>query len=296
MLIRTINRTLTHNYYISIIKLFFLFHIYLHMKKTDYYEICKLKLKYLNYSDRTIKSYLYYIQQFLENTKVFPTRLKSNDFQLYLDNYEFASTSQQNQVINSIRFLYKEALNKKYDKVSFKRPKSEKKLPQVIDGEHIKSQLSKITNLKHKTILSLTYSVGLRVSEIVNLKIEDIDSKRMIIHIKNAKGKKDRIVPLSPIVLELLRTYYIKYKPKEYLFNGQNSLQYSVMSCQKIYKKYIDNNSSIHTLRHSSFTGLLENGTDLRIIQKIAGHSSSKTTEIYTHVSNQLLSKVNLVI
>jgi hypothetical protein len=87
------------------------------MKKTDYYEICKQKLKYLNYSDRTIKSYLYYIQQFLENTKVFPTRLKSNDFQLYLDNYEFASTSQQNQVINSIRFLYKEALNKKYDKV-----------------------------------------------------------------------------------------------------------------------------------------------------------------------------------
>jgi len=118
----------------------------------------------------------------------------------------------------------------------------------------------------------------------------------MIIHIKNAKGKKDRIVPLSPIVLELLRTYYIKYKPKEYLFNGQNSLQYSVMSCQKIYKKYIDNNSSIHTLRHSSFTGLLENGTDLRIIQKIAGHSNVKTTEIYTHVSNQLLSKVNLVI
>jgi site-specific recombinase XerD len=266
------------------------------MKKTDYYEICKQKLKYLNYSDRTIKSYLYYIQQFLENTKVFPTRLKSNDFQLYLDNYEFASTSQQNQVINSIRFLYKEALNKKYDKVSFKRPKSEKKLPQVIDGEHIKSQLSKITNLKHKTILSLTYSVGLRVSEIVNLKIEDIDSKRMIIHIKNAKGKKDRIVPLSQRVLDLLRDYWKEYKHKEYLFNGQSGGKYSINSCQKIYKKYIDESSSIHTLRHSSFTNLLESGTDLRIIQKIAGHSSSKTTEIYTHVSNQLLSKVKLPI
>ena len=118
----------------------------------------------------------------------------------------------------------------------------------------------------------------------------------MLIYIKNAKGRKDRIVPLSPTVLELLRIYYKEYKPTEYLFNGQTTTQYSIGSCQKIYKKYIDLNSSIHTLRHSSFTNLLENGTDLRIIQKIAGHSSSKTTEIYTHVSNQRLNKVNLPI
>jgi site-specific recombinase XerD len=113
---------------------------------------------------------------------------------------------------------------------------------------------------------------------------------------RNGKGRKDRVVPLSMNVLKLLRLYYTEYDPIEYLFNGQNSLQYSAGSCQKIYKKYVDNNSSIHTLRHSSFTGLLENGVDLRVIQKIAGHSSSKTTEIYTHVSNQLLSKVDLVI
>jgi site-specific recombinase XerD len=199
-------------------------------------------------------------------------------------------------VINSIRFLYKFGLNKKYDKVSFKRPKSEKKLPRVIDGEFIKERLSKIKNLKHKAILTLTYSVGLRVSEIVNLKIEDIDSKRMLIHIKNAKGRKDRVVPLSKNVLNLLREYFKEYRPTEYLFNGQFTNQYSIGSCQKIYKKYIDNTSSIHTLRHSSFTNLLESRTDLRIIQKIAGHSSSKTTEIYTHVSNQLLSSVNLPI
>jgi site-specific recombinase XerD len=240
--------------------------------------------------------YLYYINQFLENIEKYPTSINSSDFQTYLDNYKFTSISQQNQVINSIRFLYKEVLGKKYDKVSFKRPKSEKKLPRVIDGEFIKTQLSKITNLKHKAILSLTYSVGLRVSEITNLKIEDIDSKRMLIHIKNAKGKKDRIVPLSETVLELLRNYYKDYKPKNYLLNGQNSTQYSVGSCQKIYKKYIDKNSSIHTLRHSSFTNLLESGTDLRIIQKIAGHSSSKTTEIYTHVSNKILNRVKLPI
>jgi site-specific recombinase XerD len=118
----------------------------------------------------------------------------------------------------------------------------------------------------------------------------------MLIHIRNAKGRKDRIVPLSENVLIMLRNYYKQYVPKEFLFNGQNSTQYSIGSCQKIYKKYIDSSSSIHTLRHSSFTNLLESGTDLRIIQKIAGHSSSKTTEIYTHVSNNLLSKVKLPI
>ena len=266
------------------------------MKRTNYYEICNQKLKYLNYSDSTIKSYLFYINQFLENIKTPPSRLTSNDFQSYLDNYKFTSISQQNQVINSIRFLYKFGLNKKYDKISFKRPKSEKKLPRVIDSELIKEKLYKIDNLKHRTILTLTYSVGLRVSEIINLKIEDIDSKRMIIHIKNAKGRKDRIVPLSENVLSLLREYFKLFRPKEYLFNGQSGGKYSIQSCQKIYKKYIDEGSSIHTLRHSSFTNLLESGTDLRIIQKIAGHSSSKTTEIYTHVSNQILSKVKLPI
>ncbi len=260
-------------------------------------KICEEKFIYLNYSPRTKNNYLSHIKQFLKSIGDKQViHLSARDFQTYLDNYNFSSVSQQNQVINAIRFLYKFGLNKKYDKVSFKRPKSEKKLPQVIDGEFIKLQLSKIENLKHRSILTLTYSVGLRVSEIVNLKIEDIDSKRMIIHIKNAKGKKDRIVPLSKTVLELLRQYFKEYKPNEYLFNGQFGGKYSIGSCQRIYKKYIDEGSSIHTLRHSSATNLLEKGTDLRIIQKILGHSSSKTTEIYTHVSNQLLSKVDLPI
>ena len=266
------------------------------MKKTDYYEICNQKLKYLNYSERSIKTYLFYINQFLNSINIPPTRLKSQDFQFYLDNYNFTSVSQQNQVINAIRFLYKFGLNKKYDKVSFKRPRSEKKLPQIIDHEHIKESLFKISNLKHKTILSLTYSVGLRVSEVINLKIEDIDSKRMIIHIKNAKGRKDRIVPLSQNILELLRTYYKEYKPRIYLFSGENGLQYSSNSCNQIVKKYLGEKYHMHQLRHSCATNLLESGTDLRIIQKILGHSNVKTTEIYTHVTNQMLSKVNLPI
>lgn len=267
------------------------------MKNQKIIKICEEKFIYLNYSPKTKENYLSHIKRFLESLgEKQITHCNSSDFQNYLDSYKFSSVSQQNQVINSIRFLYKFGLNKKYDKVSFKRPRSEKKLPKVIDGGFIKSQLSKIKNLKHRTILTLTYSVGLRVSEIINLKIQDIDSKRMLIHIKNAKGKKDRVVPLSENVLKLLREYWKEFKPIEYLFNGQSSIKYSIGSCQKIYKKYIDSDSSIHTLRHSSFTNLLESGTDLRIIQKIAGHSSSKTTEIYTHVSNQILSKVNLPI
>jgi site-specific recombinase XerD len=259
-------------------------------------KICEQKLNYLNYSKLTTKCYLGYISEFLRKQEKSASHLNSKDFQDYLAEYNFTSVSQQNQVINAIRFLYKFVLNKKYDKVSFKRPKSEKKLPQVIDGEYIKEQLSKITNIKHRSILSLTYSVGLRVSEIVNLKIEDIDSKRMIIHIKNAKGRKDRIVPLSQKVLELIRIYFKEYKPKEHLFNGQVGIKYSSSSCNQLVKKYLGKSYHIHQLRHSCATNLLENGTDLKIIQKILGHSNVKTTEIYTHVSNQLLSKVNLPI
>lgn len=260
-------------------------------------KICEEKFIYLNYSKKTKDNYLSHIKHFIlsiGNKQII--HLNSKDFQSHLDNYSFTSVSQQNQVINAIRFLYKYGLEKKYDKVSFKRPRTEKKLPKVIDGNFIIDKISKIKNIKHKAILTLTYSVGLRVSEIVNLKIENIDSKRMLIDIKNAKGRKDRIVPLSQKVLELLRDYFKEYRPTEYLFNGQNSKQYSIKSCQNIYKKYIDDNSSIHTLRHSCFTNLIENNTDIRIVQKIAGHSNIKTTEGYCHVSNNLLKNVQLPI
>jgi integrase/recombinase XerD len=288
-----LNKLIVANYYIEETQ-FNLFSM--NEKGLSTLKICEQKLKYLNYSSRTIEVYLGYIDKFLKQQSKSAEHLNSKVFQSYLDNYDFTSISQQNQIINVIRFLYRFGLDKKYDKVSFIRPRREKKLPQVIDKDFILEKLSKIENIKHKAILSLTFSVGLRVSEIVNLKIEDIDSKRMLIYIKNAKGKKDRIVPLSQTILELLRKYFIEYKPKEYLFNGQFSNKYSVKSCQEIFKKYIDKNSHIHILRHSSATSLLESGTDLRIIQQILGHSSSKTTEIYTHVSKNILNKVNLPI
>ena len=169
-------------------------------------------------------------------------------------------------------------------------------MPKIINKEFLLEQINKIDNLKHKAILSLGFSVGLRVSEVINLKIEDIDSKLMIINIKQAKGKKDRIVPLSQNILILLRNYFKKFTPKEYLFNGQFSLQYSTTSCNQLVKQYLGKEYHFHLLRHSCFTSLLESGTDLRIIQKLAGHSSSKTTEIYTHVSKNILNKIPLPI
>jgi site-specific recombinase XerD len=142
----------------------------------------------------------------------------------------------------------------------------------------------------------LGYSVGLRVSEVVNLKIEDIDSKRMVMHIRNAKGNKDRIVPLSQSILILLRKYYKEYRPYRYLFNGQNSLKYTAGSCNKIVKKYLGVNYHFHRLRHSSLTSMLESGTDISIIQKIAGHKKTDTTRIYAQVSTKLLHKAKLPI
>jgi site-specific recombinase XerD len=259
-------------------------------------KICREKLIFLNFSKNTISIYIHYISEFVNSFEKQIIHCNSNDFQNYIDNYEFSSVSQQNQLISSIKFLYEKGLNKKYNKIDFTRPRNEKRLPQIIDKNFLLEKISKIENIKHKSIISLAYSVGLRVSEIINLKIEDIDSKRMVINIRLAKGKKDRIVPLSENVLMLLRKYYKEYKPKIYLFNGQNSLKYSSGSCNQIVKKYLGSKYHFHLLRHSCFTSLLENGTDLRIIQKLAGHKNIKTTEIYTHVSKQTLNQINLPI
>lgn len=266
------------------------------MNYSSEYDKVRDKLVYFNYSERTVEMYSHYLYKFLEKVGKYPQHLIAKDFQDYLNNYKFSSIAQQNQVINSIKFYYEKVLNKKYDKIDFKRPRKEKKLPKIIEKELLLSKLSQISNLKHKAILSLAFSTGMRVSEIINLKITDIDSKRMIINIIQAKGRKDRIVPLSLKILELLRNYFKEHRPKEYLFNGQNSLQYSAESCNKLVKKYIGEEYHMHLLRHSCFTTLLESGTDLRVIQSIAGHNNIKTTEIYTHVSTNLLNKVNLPI
>ncbi|MCL4135354.1 UNVERIFIED_CONTAM: hypothetical protein GTU68_024808 [Idotea baltica] len=216
-------------------------------------------------------------------------------------NYDFIyrarkSVSYQNQCINGIKkfLLYQ---NIKIDQLNIERPKKEKQLPAVLSIEEVRSLFNNLTNLKHKTLLILLYSGGLRIGEALNLKIEDIDSKRMLIHIKQAKGKKDRYTLLSDSFLKLLREYYLAYKPKFYLFEGQNREKYSNASAQAVLKKTLKRTKitkkiTLHTLRHSFATHLLENGTDIRYIQELLGHSSPKTTMIYTHVSQTSLKNI----
>lgn len=263
-------------------------------KKDDIFKITKQILKNAGYTQNTIKIYYHYISEFLEKVNKNYQRYNAEDFETYLLNYPYSSISQQNQIINALRFLYAKVLKKRYAKVSFERPRKEKRLPKPISADFLRQKIDQIKNLKHKAILSLAFSDGLRVSEVINLKLTDIDSKRMMIRIEQGKGKKDRDVPLSENVLSLLRQYCRKFRPKEYLFNGQNKPKYSAVSCNKIMKKYIGEQYHFHQLRHSTFTALTESNIDLRAIQKLAGHASSKTTEIYTLVSNQRLSEIPL--
>jgi site-specific recombinase XerD len=259
-------------------------------------EKMKKIMRVRNYSEQTIASYCGYVHKFLCNYDKDPYHISVIEAKAYLQDYEYTSVSQQNQIINGVKFFYREIVGLKLKTLNITRPRKEKKLPKVIDKTELRTKILAIKNKKHKAILSLAYSTGMRVSEVVNLKIENIDSKRMIISVKNGKGRKDRIVPLSPHVLEILRDYFKEYKPKEYLFNGQFSNQYSATSCNKLMKKYIGSTTHFHQLRHSSFTSLHEQGVDIRVIQKLAGHNSIKTTEIYTHISNQVLNKLPLTI
>lgn len=188
-------------------------------------------------------------------------------------------------------------MNKKINSIPY--PKSDKKLPIVLSQDEIQKMFSVCTNLKHKAILCVLYSAGLRVSEIINLKISHIDSSRMIINIVQAKGKKDRQVPLNQSVLKLLREYFVVYKPKDYLFNGwKDEPQYSERSIGAIIKQLaekagISKRVYTHLIRHCTFTHMVENGTDINLIQRIAGHNNVKTTSIYCHISHNLISKIN---
>lgn len=207
------------------------------------------------------------------------------------------SISQQNQRINAIKFYYEKILGKEKQLYNLHRPKKEQKLPKVLSKTEIKRILNASENIKHKCILMLIYSAGLRRSELIDLKISDIDSERMVINICGAKGKKDRLSLLSKNTLALLRIYYKEYKPQIFLFEGQDGEKYSATSVANILKNAarkagINKIVTPHMLRYSFATHLLEQGTDLRYIQELLGHNSSRTTEIYTHVSKKAIDKI----
>ncbi len=208
------------------------------------------------------------------------------------------SASYQNQVINAIKLFYRNRFNRVMDLNNIQRPRREKRLPNVLSKQEIKAILEAPTNLKHRAMLSLIYACGLRRSELLNLSLSDVHSDRNLLFIRQSKGKKDRVVPISNKIIEMLREYYKAYKPKTWLFEGQiPNTKYSEMSLAKVLKQALKKAGnqkpvSLHWLRHSYATHLLESGTDLRYIQELLGHASSRTTEIYTHVSTKNLQQI----
>ena len=253
------------------------------------------------YSESTITTYSEALKSFLVfyREKVI-AEITNEDVIEYNNEYILKnklSASYQNQIINALKLFFKIIQNTKIVLEELHRPKNAKTLPNVLSKEETFKLIEVTTNLKHKTLLALIYSAGLRISEAINMKITDIDSQRMLIHVKNAKGKKDRYTLLSTKVLGLLKEYYTIYKPTKFLFEGQFGAQYSSRSAQAVLqqsakKAGITKQISLHTLRHSFATHLLESGTDLRYIQDLLGHSSPKTTMIYTHVSSTSLKNI----
>lgn len=255
-----------------------------------------LKLKELRYSDRTLKVYKGLFEEFINFYHKFVIEEIDESmitaFMRYLVVERKISISYQNQSINAIKFYYERVLGGQRKVYLVDRPRTEKKLPTVLSEEEVGKILKATVNIKHKTILMLAYSAGLRLSELVNIKVKDIDSIRMQIRISQAKGKKDRYSLLSVKLLEVMKEYFIQYKPKIWLFEGAAGGEYSARSIQLIMKDSvlkagIKKKVGVHSLRHSFATHLLENGTDLRYIQSLLGHESSKTTEVYTHVTTK---------
>jgi len=266
--------------------------------KPDYHLAMDLMLQKLtlkNYSQNTIKTYIHMFKKFLEYIHPMPLHQVATAHIMHyhkeLVTIHHVSPSCQNQSINALKFYIEKVLKLPKIQYDFCRPRRSKTLPKVLSLEEISRILDNTHNIKHKTILSVIYGCGLRISECVNLKIEDIDSSHMRVWVRNAKGKKDRITLLSPSLLEQLRAYYKIYKPKEWLFEGVGGKPYSVSSIRQVFnrskkKAGVNIPATVHTLRHSFATHLLDSGTNLRYIQKLLGHNSSKTTEIYTHVSS----------
>ena len=265
-------------------------------------EKFKQHLRSKRYSESTISTYSEALKSFLVFYRQKPIATITNEDVIIFNNDYILknnfSASYQNQVVNAIKLFFRIILETKMDIDKIHRPKREKKLPNVLSKEEVKLILNAHKNIKHKMMLSLIYSCGLRCGELLTLQPSNIDSKRNIVLLKNTKGKKDRIAPLSPKILEMLRTYYTLFKPKTYLFEGKIKGQpYDDRSLQQVLKQALKKTGitkpvTLHWLRHSYATHLLESGTDLRYIQELLGHNSSKTTEIYTHVSTKSIQQI----
>jgi len=272
------------------------------MKTEQHLLAFKSYMHYRRYSPNTIKTYTEALEiffRFFQNRALESLTIEdiidfNNDYILK----KKLSASYQNQVINAIKLFYRNRFKRVMEVDFIQRPRREKRLPNVLSKKEIKAILEAPTNLKHRAMISLIYACGLRRSELLNLTLKDIHSDRNLLFIRQSKGKKDRVVPISMKLIAMLRDYYKAFKPKTWLFEGQLAGEkYSERSIQlvlnqSVSKAKINKQVSLHWLRHSYATHLLESGTDLRYIQELLGHSSSKTTEIYTHVSTRNLQQI----
>lgn len=254
------------------------------------------------YSESTVGTYSEALRIFLRyHYNKIPEQISNEDLIDFNNNYILhnkLSASYQNQVVNAVKLFFRTIQQRSMEVELIHRPKTAKLLPNILSKEEMKNLLAAPTNVKHRAMLSLIYSCGLRCGELLRLKFEHVDAQRNLLLIKQSKGKKDRIVPLSNKTIGLLRDYYKAYSPKVFLFEGQIAgTMYDDRSLQQVLKQNILKAGiakpvTLHWLRHSYATHLLESGTDLRYIQEILGHSRSTTTEIYTHVSTRNIQNV----
>ncbi len=266
------------------------------------FETVRREMRLRNYSGKTVKAYTSCLRQYVawiapaHPREVEPERIRR--YLVHLMEERRYSASSVNQVINALRFLYVELYRTTFQLGDLPRPRKENPLPVVLTPEEVLRLLQCIRNLKHRAILAVIYSAGLRVGEAVRLRLEDIDEARRLIHVRGAKGKKDRYTILSETALRLLTEYLAEYGPREFVFEGfPGRRHYSERSVQQVFDRGMEaagirKQASVHTLRHSFATHLLEAGTDLRYIQELLGHSSSRTTEIHTHVSRGALGRI----
>lgn len=251
----------------------------------------KMVLK--SFSNSTIRSYQGCLLRFFKYFEAVDlktiTKTQIEGYVFFLINKYKISDQQQNMVINAIKCYYEHTLEMPREYYNITRPKKSKDLPNVLSTEEVRQIINQPTNIKHRAILHTIYAAGLRIGEVIRLRVKDIRSDDGYIFIKDSKGKRDRHTVLSPLLLDLLRAYYKQHKPSYWLFEGQDGGQYSATSIQQIYRaavKATNSNpwSTPHTLRHSFATHLMERGVNIRYIQSALGHASTKTTEIYTRV------------
>jgi len=264
-------------------------------------EQMKMDLKLKGYSPKTQVAYLGYMKNFVRYFGRSPAKMGEKEIREYL--YHLITgrdlgDSSINSAYSALKFFYETTLCRDWNVAKIPRRKTEKRLPVVLDGSEIKQLLAVTTNLKHRALLMTTYSAGLRVSETAHLKVCDVDSKRMQLRVAQGKGKKNRYALLSPVTLNLLRDYWRQYRPFSWLFPGRSPERpISTRSIQKVFKDAkrkagIKKPATVHTLRHSFATHLLEAGTDIYRVQKLMGHTTPKTTAIYIHLRRQDLLKV----